>query len=70
LRQPAKKAVPWKRVSLGRSPKAANHKRAIALLVSTHSFCKAHRVLKTTPAAKSGLTDRAYTVEELLSSLV
>jgi predicted metal-dependent hydrolase len=54
---------------LSRSPKAANHKHVIALLVAAHSFCTAHRALKTTPAVASGLTDHAWTVEELLENL-
>jgi IS1 family transposase len=56
------------RLSLGWSRKLANHRHAISLFVAAYNFCKVHRTLGATPAVASGLTDHAWTVEELIAA--
>jgi transposase-like protein/IS1 family transposase len=58
------------RLTLGYSKKLANLKHSVALFVAFWNFCWIHNTLKQTPAMAAGLTDHAWTVEELLSSLV
>jgi hypothetical protein len=56
------------RLGLGWSRKLSNHRYAVALFVASHNFCKVQRTLGTTPAHGIGLTDRPWTVEELLDA--
>jgi len=41
---------------------------AITLFVACYNFCKVHSTTGTTPAHGAGLTDRPWTVEELLTA--
>ena len=54
------------RCALGFSKKLANHKHSVALLAAFYNFCRVHSAHKKTPAMAAGLTDHAWTVEELL----
>jgi IS1 family transposase len=56
------------RLGLGYSRKLANHRYAVSLFVAAYNFCKIHSTLGTTPAHGIGLTDRAWTIEELISN--
>lgn len=47
------------------SKKAQNLQRAIALHFMYYNFCRRHQTLKTTPAIAHGLTDRAWTLQDL-----
>lgn len=61
------------RLTNAHSKKAENHAHAVALNFFMHNFCRAHTTLtkaagvKTTPAMAAGLTDRVWTVEDILT---
>jgi hypothetical protein len=63
------------RLTNGHSRKAENHAHAVALNFFTHNFCRPHSTLtkaagvKTTPAMAAGLTDRVWTLEDMLSRM-
>ena len=48
------------------SKKWANHEAMMNLFLGVYNFCKVHGTLKTTPAVAAGLTDRVWTIRELL----
>jgi IS1 family transposase len=60
------------RLTIAHSRKAENHAHAVALNFFAHNFMRVHssltseRKAKTTPAMAAGLTDRPWTVEDLL----
>jgi len=56
------------RLTNGFSKKWDNHAAMISLFVAWYNSCRPHMSLgrKTTPAMAQGLTDHAWTVEELL----
>ncbi len=60
------------RLTIAHSRKAENHVHAVALNFFVHNFIRVHSTLtserkaKTTPAMASGLTDRPWTVDDLL----
>jgi IS1 family transposase len=60
------------RSTLGYSKTLRNHRHATALFVAHYNFCRTHSSLKNgiarTPAMAAGLTDRVWTVEELLKA--
>lgn len=56
------------RLGLGWSRKLENHRHAIALFVACYNFVKVHSTTGTTPAHGAGLTDRPWTIEELLAA--
>lgn len=51
------------------SKKLENHSRAVALHFVHYNFCRVHQTLKTTPAVAAGLTDRTWTLENLVGLL-
>ena len=51
------------------SKKWENHEAALGLFFAFYNFCRVHSTIKTTPAVAAGLTDHAWTVEELLRDL-
>src|ERR1035437_2260670 len=58
------------------SKKAANHPYSVDLHMMHYNYCRPHQTLtkaakgiKTTPAMASGLTDRVWSVEDLLSKM-
>lgn len=58
------------------SKKAENHAHAFALFAMYYNFCrphmtltKAHKGVQTTPAMACGLTDRVWTVEDVLARM-
>lgn len=61
------------RLTIAHSRKAENHAHAVALNFFAHNFIRVHSTLtseckaKTTPAMASGLTDRPWTVDDLLT---
>lgn len=61
------------RLTIAHSRKAENHAHAVALNFFAHNFIRVHstltseRKVKTTPAMASGLTDRPWTVDDLLT---
>ncbi|MFZ0828443.1 MAG: hypothetical protein WAO02_13570 [Verrucomicrobiia bacterium] len=57
------------RLTLGYSKRLQNLRWAVALFVAHFNFCRVHGTLKTTPAQAAGLTDHAWTIDELLAAL-
>ena len=51
------------------SKKLANHAHAIALHYFHYSFIRKHKTIGTTPAVKAGLTDREWTIADLVGLL-
>lgn len=54
------------RLTNGFSRKFENHEAALGLFFAFYNFCQVHGTLGTTPAVAAGLTDRRWTVEELI----
>jgi len=48
------------------SKKLANLKAALALHFAYYNFCRVHTTLRVTPAMQAGITDRIWTVAELV----
>jgi transposase-like protein/IS1 family transposase len=55
------------RLTDGHSKKWHNHGSALALFFAYYNFCRVHSTLKTTPAKAAGLTERPWSVKELLA---
>jgi IS1 family transposase len=61
------------RLTNAHSKKAENHAHAVSLHFMHYNFCRAHATLtkeagrKVTPAMAAGLTDRVWTVEDVLA---
>ena len=53
---------------LGFSKKVENLKHAVALYFAWYNFVRVHSSLKTTPAVAAGVTNRAWTLSELLAA--
>ena len=51
------------------SKRILNHCYALALHYMHYNFCRVHMTLGQTPAMAAGLTDRAWTVDDLLNIL-
>lgn len=51
------------------SKKLENHAAAIALHFMYYNFARVHATLKTTPAVAAGLTDKVWTVEDIVGLL-
>jgi len=54
------------RCTMGYSKKLENHKHAASLLIAHYNFCRKHSAHGKTPAMAAGLTDRPWTVKELI----
>ena len=54
------------RLSNGFSKKYENHCAAVALYATHYNFCRVHEALRITPAMQLGITDHAWTVDELI----
>ncbi len=54
------------RLALGFSKKLENLAAATALYIAHYNFCRRHGSLRMTPAMAAGLTDRFWSMEELL----
>jgi IS1 family transposase len=57
----------YTRLSNGFSRKLENHAAATALNYFSYNFIKIHRTLRTSPAMAAGLTDRLWSVEDLVA---
>jgi IS1 family transposase len=55
------------RKTLGYSKILRNHRLALALQIAHFNFCRVHSAHNMTPAQASGLTNHAWTVNELLT---
>jgi hypothetical protein len=56
------------RLTNGFSKKLDNHVAAIALYVAHYNLCRIHEALRTTPAKALGITERAWTVAQLVDA--
>jgi hypothetical protein len=56
------------RLTLGFSKKLENLRHAVALFVAHFNFCRVHSAHGKTPANDAGLTDKTWTIEDLLSA--
>jgi IS1 family transposase len=54
------------RLSLGFSKKLENLKHAVALYFAWYNFCRIHGSLRITPAMAAGITDRIWSLEDLI----
>ena len=52
----------------GHSKKIENHRAAAALFVMYYNFCRVHETLRTTPAMAQGVTDRVWSIAELIEA--
>jgi hypothetical protein len=57
------------RLTNGFSKKWENHFAAVALYFAYYNFVRTHQPLGVTPAMESGLTDHAWTLEELFAAI-
>jgi IS1 family transposase len=57
------------RLTNGFSKKLDNHGHAVALYFMHYNFCRIHKTLRVTPAMEAGITDHAWTLEELVGLL-
>jgi IS1 family transposase len=58
------------RCTIGYSKKAQNLSYAVALFVTHFNFCRVHSAFGRTPAHVAGITDHAWTIEEMLNSTI
>jgi hypothetical protein len=58
------------RCTLGYSKKLQNLKYAVALFVWHFNFCRVHSAHKQTPAQAAKLTDRQWTIGEMLTAAI
>jgi IS1 family transposase len=49
------------------SKKFENHCHAVAIYFAYYNFCRVHQTLRVTPAMEAGLTNRVWSVQELLA---
>ncbi len=56
----------YTRLSNGFSRKIENHAAAVALKYFAYNFIKIHRSLRVTPAIAAGVTDRLWSVSDLV----
>ena len=57
------------RLTNGFSKKIENHIAAVSLYFMYYNFCRVHQTLRVTPAMESGISNHAWSVEELVSLL-
>lgn len=56
------------RLTNGFSKKLSNLRATVAVFVAWYNFCRVHQTLRVTPAMEAGLTNRIWTIAELLSA--
>jgi IS1 family transposase len=56
------------RLTNGFSKRLDNHLAAIALYVAHYNLCRVHESLRTTPAVQLGITDRVWSLGELIDA--
>lgn len=56
------------RLTNGFSKKLVNLQAAVAVFMAFYNFCRVHQTLRVTPAMEAGLTDRVWTIHELLTA--
>jgi IS1 family transposase len=58
------------RCTIGYSKKLDNLKHAVALFIAHFNFCRVHSAHNQTPAQASGLTNRPFTITDLLTATI
>lgn len=56
------------RLTNGFSKKLENHKAAVSLFVAHYNLCGVHESLRVTPAMQLGVTDRIWSISELVEA--
>jgi IS1 family transposase len=56
------------RLTNGFSKKLEHHAAAVSLYVAHYNFCRVHESIRTTPAVALGITDRVWTIGDLLDA--
>jgi IS1 family transposase len=56
------------RLTNGFSKKLENHAAAVSLYVTHYNMCRVHEALRTTPAVALGITERVWTVGDLIDA--
>jgi hypothetical protein len=51
------------------SKKFENHCHKVAIYHAYYNFCRIHQTLRVTPAMESGISDRVWTVQDLVTLL-
>ena len=54
------------RLTNGFSKKVENHKAAVALHFARYNFVRVHRTLRVTPAMEARVSDRLWSLDELV----
>ena len=57
------------RLTNGFSKKVENHAYNVALFYMHYNFCRVHTTLRVTPAMEAGITDHAWTIEEMIAKV-
>lgn len=57
------------RLTNGFSKKLENHVHALALYFAFYNFCRIHKTLKVTPAMAAGITDRLWSLEDVVAKI-
>ena len=57
------------RLTNGFSKKLDNHIHALALYFAFYNFCRIHKTLKVTPAMAAGITDRLWSLEDVVTRI-
>jgi hypothetical protein len=56
------------RLTSGFSKKLAHHEAAVSLYVAHYNLCRVHEALRTTPGVALGISDRVWTIGDLLDA--
>lgn len=56
------------RLTNGFSKKPENHAAAVSLYVAHYNLCRVHESLRTTPAVQLGITDRVWSLGDLIDA--
>ena len=51
------------------SKKLDNHIHALALYFAFYNFCRIHKTLRVTPAMQAGITDRLWTLDDIVNQI-
>ena len=57
------------RLTNGFSKKLDNHVHALALYFVFYNFCRIHKSLRVSPAMQAGLTDRLWSLEDVVAKI-
>ena len=58
------------RLTNGFSKKLTNHAAAVSLYAAHYNLCRVHEALRTTPAVALGITDRVWTIGDLIDTVL